>query len=338
MKTIATILGIWMMLLGPNSPKTIEKPVTLPPENGIFYKSVVFILETRPVPLYNLIPKPVTIVVAPDVDPSQDLKAREVKREVSDDVLDSILHVMQNSPDFQSDSIHWVVYPRTFFGDLIPIGKRLDWLKAKHPDDVIALVTRVEAKVEKDATNVDYDSDGKKIKTQRFFMTVKSRIDLHSAKGFIKSLNRDGTVTLDDRTVMSGLLSAGPSMSNNAQYAFQAAEELAKNFMQNFYPEPFYHTTYIDIKKEWQPMYDFYQYGELDKAINELNQYMTHKQSDGNMGRLYFLRSICWFKKGDYNNAITDAQDADRLWASDRSYLWRNFLMRYTVENEIIWK
>ena len=121
------------------------------------------------------------------------------------------------------------------------------------------------------------EEDGSKTRTAYYDLVVNTYITIYSRDGeIVDKIKDEQRIQHDKRSVISGLLAAGPSMGKADKNAVLISDDLGRKFIQKFYPlniseERIFYTT-----KEFSKAYNNYLVSNWEAVESELHLYKDH--------------------------------------------------------------
>lgn len=167
---------------------------------------------------------PFRILVVNCFDPAG-TSFRKNKKELLNDVADSLRFYLAELTN--RDNTGKGIMPEERLSGLNDNAGRLDSLRVQNAADFVIAILNVEAEFVKTDVDVEIQNDGSKKRTARYDLCTTFNYLLADKKGSYIERKENVCEFFTERSVMSGLLAAGPDLVGKSKWVFRSARKNA---------------------------------------------------------------------------------------------------------------
>ena len=127
---------------------------------------------------------------------------------------------------------------------------------------------------------VNEESEGSKEKIAHYFVISQVIFSLYSSPGVLKNqFTATRSTEIDSRRVLSGLLAIGPQLKNFGGVMKDQAEQLAEQYLQQFFNQQVTVSRFYYYEKELKPLASLMKEKQWDQAIRQLTELYNKPKS-----------------------------------------------------------
>lgn len=305
--------------------------------NGAFGPSTWDVIsETRPE--INLIPAPKRILLVPLYKIDELNIVRDKKEELAIDCLDTLLQSFNATSKTLFPQLEIVRLQYPFDPDKSSdLSKSLLDSLNKYQADLLIGIDRFRPSVEQESVTRESDNSGTS-KRASYIMVAEGYFRIYNKDSLLKDGPFRYRTALEDRTVISGLLAAGPSLVNNRPAAMSisgfAGAELARKLKGQGAQFSFTLFSMKEFKGINKQLADY----DFDGAFVAAELLSKEDQPGKIRGRAFFILALLTQKKGDYDKALEYLEKAQALTNAGPGDRYHEFLIKYSSKSAIHWK
>lgn len=289
-------------------------------------------------PEINLIPSPKRILVVPLYKIDEMNIARDKKEELVKECLDTLLQSFIANTKTLFPDLELIRLQDPFDPEKSPnLSKSLQDSLNKYKADLLVGIDRFRPSVEQESVTKESDYSGNS-KTARYVMVAEGVFRLYNTDSLLRELPFRYMALLQSRTVISGLLSAGPSLVNNSVDAMNvsgfAGNELAKKLK----GQGAQFSMTLFSMKEFKAINKQLENDDFDGAFASAELLAKEENPEKVRGRAFFIMALLMQKKADYDKALEYLDKAQSLTNAGPGERYHEFLMKYSTKSAIHWK
>lgn len=174
-------------------------------------------------------------------------------------------------------------------------------------------------------------------KRARYVISVEGLLQLYNKDSLLRSSPFRESMFLSERTVISGLLSAGPSLVNNREPAIEVSafcgSQLARRFKGG---DDFFRVSLFSMKefKEINKMLLANNYSEAAAVATSLSTSNKGKIR----GRAFYILAMLAHRSADFDKAYEYILEAQKEMDGGPGNAYKSYIQKFTSSNSIRWR